>query len=795
MTEQEIISEFEAELHLAGIVPGEIIADGELHRCGTEGKPQGKDAAYLLHLDPPASGWMQNFKTGVSDTWTAGDSGTMTEAERQSLKARIERDKAARKEEQARRYGEARAKAAEILKGLPEVQDGSPYLDAKGVRAVARLRIDGDTLVVPVLGKDSQPQTLQFIHADSSKLFLPGGQVAGGFFPIKGDNGRLFIVEGLATGLSVYEATGATVLCAFNAGNLKAVAEMARETYPSRKIVIAGDNDQRTEGNPGRTKAEAAAQAVSGRTVVPLFEDRPDLSDFNDLHRLAGLDAVREQLALCDGPQPVEEQQPSEEDYPAPVHLDDVVLPQLQADMIPGPLARICQDVAEALQVPLELPLTAALAAVATAVQGKARVQVKPGWSEPLNIFQCCALPPGQRKSGVVEIFKRPLVQWEKARRAEMVEVVRAAKSERATLEQAINAKRKRIASAKTAEDRRAVLDEVRQLEAELPEIPVIPRLLADDVTPEAMAEIMEPQGGRIAIIEAEGGILDTLGGRYSKGVANLDLVLKAWGQEAVHVDRRGRDPIVLESPTLTLALCPQPSVISVLGENSVMRGRGLVGRMLFWLPKSLLGNRGQTRAVSQAIESEYNHLIRSLLNLPTRLGEDGQDTHHLIHLSPESLDVLGDFAAAVEKELGPGGEFADMTDWAGKLPGQAVRLAGLFHCSYCERPWDLQIEKNLMLAATNLASILVEHAKAALDLMGVDPRTECAKKIWAWLEREDVERFTGRDALEKVKGTFPTMKEINPGLDVLEEYGLIIKLPKQHKSQPFAVNPKARRG
>jgi hypothetical protein len=134
------------------------------------------------------------------------------------------------------------------------------------------------------------------------------------------------------------------------------------------------------------------------------------------------------------------------------------------------------------------------------------------------------------------------------------------------------------------------------------------------------------------------------------------------------------------------------------------------------------------------------------------------------------------------------------MTDWAGKLPGQAVRLAGLFHCSYCERPWDLQIEKDVMLAATNLASILVEHAKAALDLMGVDPRTECAKKIWAWLEREGVERFTGRDALKRVRGTFPTMKEVNPGLDVLEEYGLIIKLPKEHKSQPYAVNPKARR-
>ena len=791
----EAIQGFQTELERAGIIPGEIIADGQLHRCGTEGKPNGKDGAYVLHLDHPASGWWKNYRIGESDTWVASDTHRMSAEDRQALNSRIKRDRATRKEGQNRSYAEAQAKAEAMLINLPKPEEGHQlYLKSKGVQPTGNLRVDGEALIVPVLDANGNPQSIQTIYPNSSKRFLLGGKVKGGYFPIKGSDGPLYIVEGLATGLSVHEATGETILCAFNAGNLKPVAELARRTYPSREIVIAGDNDSRTEGNPGRTKAEAAAQAVDGKWVVPLFEDRPDLSDFNDLHQLAGLDAVREQLTRCNEPRPVEDRQLSEGNYPVPVHLDDVVLPQLQPDMIPGPLTRMCQDVSEALQVPLELPLTAALAAVATAVQGKARVQVKPGYSEPLNLFQCCALPPGQRKSGVVEIFKRPLVQWEKERRAEMVEAVRAARSERATLEQAINAKRKRIANAKTAEDRRAVLDEVRQVEAELPEVPVIPRLLADDVTPEAMAEIMEPQGGRIAIIEAEGGILDTLAGRYSKGVANLDLVLKAWGQEAVHVDRKGREPIVLEAPTLTLALCPQPSVIAGMGEHSVMRGRGLVGRMLFWLPKSLLGSRRQTRAVSQTVQAEYDRLIRNLLDLPARIGDDGQDTHHLIHLSSEALNVLEDFAAAVEKELGPGGEFTDMTDWAGKLPGQAVRLAGLFHCSYCERPWDFQIEEEVMLAATNLASILVEHAKAALDLMGVDPRTECAKKIWAWLEREDLERFTGRDALKRVRGTFPTMKEVNPGLDVLEEYGLVIKLPKKHKSQPYLVNPRSRR-
>lgn len=46
-------------------------------------------------------------------------------------------------------------------------------------------------------------------------------------------------------------------------------------------------------------------------------------------------------------------------------------------------------------------------------------------------------------------------------------------------------------------------------------EVPVLPRLVADDVTPEAAASLLADHGGRLAIISAEGGIFDTMAGRY----------------------------------------------------------------------------------------------------------------------------------------------------------------------------------------------------------------------------------------------------------------------------------------
>ena len=44
------------------------------------------------------------------------------------------------------------------------------------------------------------------------------------------------------------------------------------------------------------------------------------------------------------------------------------------------------------------------------------------------------------------------------------------------------------------------------------------PRLVADDITPEAAASLLAEQGGRLAIISAEGGIFDIIAGRYSNG-------------------------------------------------------------------------------------------------------------------------------------------------------------------------------------------------------------------------------------------------------------------------------------
>lgn len=484
----------------------------------------------------------------------------------------------------------------------------------------------------------------------------------------------------------------------------------------------------------------------------------------------------------------------------APVHFDEATPPAIEPEIVPGILKDFPVALAEEIQVPFELAFINALGAVAVAAQRKLSVAVKPGYSEPLNIYALCPLPPGERKSNTVKACKAPLVEWQAKKRQEMRDDIRDAESERKTLEKAIEAKRTKAAQAKTAEARRDIIEEVKAMERELPEVPVAPRLLADDFTPEALAVLMERHDEKIGLLEAEGGIFDTLAGRYSNGIPNLDAVLKFHSGEPCQIDRKGRDSIFLENPLLTMVISPQPEIVQGLASKPGFRGRGLVGRFLYVMPQSLLGNRDDenNKPVPLELSGGWRQTVHRLLALPWAINENGDKTAYKIGLEPAAYALWVRFTKIVEAGLRPGGDFEYMTDWAGKFPGQAIRLAGLFHAATVPDPHKLAITADTMNSALSVAAILAEHAKAAFGLMGTDPAQDCARSILLWIMRDRVTGFTARDALRCVRGRYPTMEKVNAGLSILEDRAFIFeasgeprKGPGRKPSATYIVNPK----
>ena len=290
---------FKQAMQRAGIeTDASILADGNLHRLHVAGDRSGsKNGWYILHADDPAAGQFGCFKRGISETWSAKAFTTLTTEEKIRFTAKMEASQRQRDDEVQKIQAACRAWCSEQWSHGKEATNAHPYLKRKGVHAYG-LRLLRDSLMVPLFDTAELIHGMQFIGPNGSKRFKTGTVKLGHYFPIgKPTRSTLLICEGYATGASLHEATGYAVAVAFDAGNLRQVATALRQKFPDFRLIICGDNDQWGDINTGAIKATEAALAVAGTLIIANFKaatDKP--TDFNDLHRAEGIEAVRGQV-------------------------------------------------------------------------------------------------------------------------------------------------------------------------------------------------------------------------------------------------------------------------------------------------------------------------------------------------------------------------------------------------------------------------------------------------------------------------------------------------------------------
>lgn len=289
---------FKQAMQTAGIeTDASILADGNLHRFHVAGDRSGsKNGWYVLHADDPAAGQFGCFKRGISETWSAKAYSTLTPEEKIRFTAKLEASQRQRYEEIEKIQAACRAWCSELWRQGKEATNAHPYLERKGVRAYG-LRLLRDSLMVPLFDTAELIHGMQFIGPNGDKRFKTGTVKLGHYFPIgKPIRKTLLICEGYATGASLHEATGHAVAVAFDAGNLRHVAEALHDKYPEWRLVVCADDDHATPGNPGMTKATDAALTVGCLMAVPKFPAGRGAkdTDFNDLKRTCGSEAVRD---------------------------------------------------------------------------------------------------------------------------------------------------------------------------------------------------------------------------------------------------------------------------------------------------------------------------------------------------------------------------------------------------------------------------------------------------------------------------------------------------------------------
>jgi len=296
-------------------------------RCREVNGDHEKRGWYWLHgarLEwPKGSGQYQDFVVGSYGIFRGTDHGkqairlsahgvVMDEQTRAALKARHAESVRIAAAQRAAQHEKAARRAAECWARYLPVQPGDAlpdYLRRKGVKAYGlRHSPSGNgTLAVPMCDVAGRVQGLQLIRGKDrgrklEKEYWPRGLRKSGHFHMTGTPGAvILLVEGYATGATVFEATGLCTVMAFDANNLMPVAQVLHKAYPGAHILVCADDDYLTANNPGETCARNAALAVRGSVVVPVFpSDRKGrkLTDFNDLANVpdGGLQRVRVQI-------------------------------------------------------------------------------------------------------------------------------------------------------------------------------------------------------------------------------------------------------------------------------------------------------------------------------------------------------------------------------------------------------------------------------------------------------------------------------------------------------------------
>lgn len=448
--------------------------------------------------------------------------------------------------------------------------------------------------------------------------------------------------------------------------------------------------------------------------------------------------------------------------WKAPLPFNEVNLPPFPVKSLPWPLGEWVTAVSQNTETPTDMAAVCALAVLSCTVQGKFVVSPKNHYSEPLNLYFLIVANSGERKSAIVRLMTQPIYQYERKeneRRRTLME------NEQVKL----NSLKKQVETLeRDGKNEKASKIRVQYRSIEQNQTKPL-RLIADDTTPEAMTSLLANNNGMLSIITTEGGIFDTLAGRYSNTIS-IDTVLKAYSGDPIRVDRKGREGEVINNPTLTMLLSAQDNVLAEIMKNEAFKSRGLTARILYCRPKSKMGTRHfVTPDIPPDLEIAYQQLVGKLLEIPYPTN----GILPIINLSPSAQKEVIRFHDWLEPKLVD--ELEYMESWGAKLLGNMLRIAGMLHCAKnSNAPSETALSSETVQQAIAISKYFLRHAKCVHNLLGTDKDMQLAKHVTKKLQNQEKRELSKYQIFRLCRGSFQRVDDLNPILDILIEYGYL---------------------
>lgn len=455
-------------------------------------------------------------------------------------------------------------------------------------------------------------------------------------------------------------------------------------------------------------------------------------------------------------------------DWPTPTPLKDVTtLPPFPIGRLPEWIRNQAIQVAEQTRAPIDLAAMCALACLSSILNRKIKIRITPSYTESANLYLVCAMPPGSGKSPVFNMMLKPFNDH-------AIELTEQHNTTRGEQEQQHRILTHEMNQAEKSGDN-IKARELREI-LELHPLKPAPVLIADDATPEALAQLLAEQG-RIALLSSEGGLFDMMSGKYSD-VTDLAIYNKGFTSDSYIVNRIGRTQAAIHECHIVIGITTQPYVISQMADNTKLSGTGLASRFMYHIPASNIGQRNFTTDPEHHpdIEHTYNTRMKELI-----------DIHHsttepiIKHLSEDAYQIFKRDRQHREKLIAPGQPHDHLAEWNEKLNRAILRTAALLHVA--RHPDDPIIDADALADALDIANYWTEHAKEAHYLWGADPTLHQAQRILDWITRQGLTECTFRDIYSALRKTFAKAAEALPAVNLLIERGWLKQLdtdPKQ---------------
>lgn len=315
----------------------------------------------------------------------------------------------------------------------------------------------------------------------------------------------ILITEGVSTALSAAQATGHHAVAALSCGNMRAVTVDLRQRYPAARLIVCSDK--------GNGEADARRAAIESGALLAIPEITGDGTDWNDLHAIAGLNAVKEQIERATAPTHTEES-PSESEqdddlWPDPLPIETKLDAEpYPLDALPESIRLAIDEVLGFVKAPAPV-IAAALSALSMAIQAHADVERAMKLSGPCSLFLLTFAESGERKSTCDGFFTRAIRDYEADQAEDAKPALIRHEAEMTAWEAKHTGVKDSIRQAMKAGGATADKEaELLRLQEEKPRPPRVPKIIYGDATPEALKYSLAKQWPSGAVVSSEAGVV-----------------------------------------------------------------------------------------------------------------------------------------------------------------------------------------------------------------------------------------------------------------------------------------------